>query len=309
MSTTMRYFRLVVDDNGPTRRFAGTTPKVAASKAFTQILRKRDLVGETDKIKFSLVEKKSRIQYNFIGQRIKLEEPIIHKIGGCEFETKFKNIVIKDKTDNKIKFNSIILMKVYSCLDVKDIVNCSLVNKTLNECVNDNDIIWYKLCQRDFPLDYIRFIRDTCYEMYKFCYMLSKLKSKLSLEGTLYEIYHMESLDLNNYKLTSIPKDVWQLVNLKCLYLQNNKLTEISGKIRQLVNLRTLYVQNNKLRELPREIGKLKNLKYLDISGNKLVGIPKKLRKLTGLCILTWDGNKFDKLPKKIRKLPNLEIK
>lgn len=305
--STIRHFRLV-DDNS-IAVFVGSTPKLAASKAFVYLLRKKGLVGETDQIKFSLTEKRKK-QYNFIGQRVKLLEAVeINTISGVRFKIHFRNIVIKDKTNKKIKFNSIILMKVYPWLDVKGIVNCSFINKELNDCVKTNDIIWYKLCQRDYPLVYTRFIRDTCYEIYKFCHMLNQLKIKLNLEGTLYEIYHLESLDLNNRKLTSVPKEVWELVNLQCLYLQNNKLSEISGKIQQLVNLKTLYVQNNKLREVPQEIGKLKNLKYLDISDNKLIEVPKKFKKLTELRILTWDGNKFDKLPKKVRELPNLEIK
>jgi len=102
-----RYFKVIEGDEDPHGRFSGTKPKQAAAKALTSILRSREESGEstTGKIKFSIVEctRGSRHKtYNYVGERIELEEPMQVTIGkGANAKVityKFNNKVMKDKS-------------------------------------------------------------------------------------------------------------------------------------------------------------------------------------------------------------------
>lgn len=105
-----RYFKVIIDGCDPNGRFSGTKPKQAANKALTSILKKKNLSGQ---IHFSIIEctrGSKHKQYNYIGERIKLEKPMIVKIkdGINEkiIEYRFNNKVMKNKNyviENKIK--------------------------------------------------------------------------------------------------------------------------------------------------------------------------------------------------------------
>lgn len=101
-----RYFKVIVEDGDPHGRFCGSKPKQAANKALTSILKSMESDGKkTDQqIRFSIVEctRNSRHkQYNYIGERIELDEPMEVTIrkGGVEkiIKYKYNNKVMKDK--------------------------------------------------------------------------------------------------------------------------------------------------------------------------------------------------------------------
>lgn len=106
-----RYFKVIVDGGEAHGRFSGTKPKQAANKALTSILKSKEKVGgsgttETQgQIKFSIIEctrGSKHKQYNYIGERVKLDNPMKVKIGKGpnikEIEYRFNNRVMKDKT-------------------------------------------------------------------------------------------------------------------------------------------------------------------------------------------------------------------
>jgi len=102
-----RFFKVIVDGGEAHGRFSGTKPKQAANKALTSILKTKEQkggAGATGEIKFSIVEctrGSKHKQYNYIGQRVKLDKPMKVKIGSGadakEIEYKFNNRVMKDK--------------------------------------------------------------------------------------------------------------------------------------------------------------------------------------------------------------------
>ena len=101
-----RFFKVVVDGGDPHGRFSGNKPKQAANKALTSILKTREQNGggASGEIKFSIIEctrGSKHKQYNYIGQRVKLDKPMKVKIGSGadakEIEYKFNNRVMKDK--------------------------------------------------------------------------------------------------------------------------------------------------------------------------------------------------------------------
>jgi len=104
-----RFFKVVVDGGDPHGRFSGNKPKQAANKALTSILKTREqngggASGASGEIKFSIIEctrGSKHKQYNYIGQRVKLDKPMKVKIGrgadAKEIEYKFNNRVMKDK--------------------------------------------------------------------------------------------------------------------------------------------------------------------------------------------------------------------
>lgn len=101
-----RYFKVIVDGGDAHGRFSGSKPKQAANKALTSILKTREQTGGgvSGEIKFSIVEctrGSKHKQYNYVGQRVKLDKPMKVKIGNGpnakEIEYKFNNRVMKDK--------------------------------------------------------------------------------------------------------------------------------------------------------------------------------------------------------------------
>lgn len=86
-----RSFKII---NNNISRFYGKTPKEAASKAFTSLIKNID----QNELNFSIIEctqnSKKKI-YKYDGKRIKLENPILRKIGNKEFHYNFKNLILK----------------------------------------------------------------------------------------------------------------------------------------------------------------------------------------------------------------------
>lgn len=104
----VRYFKVVVDGGNAHGRFSGTKPKQAANKALTSILKTREKNGQHvgGQIKFSIIEctrGSKHKQYNYIGERIKLDSPMLVTIGkGPEakvIEYKYNNKVMKEKAN------------------------------------------------------------------------------------------------------------------------------------------------------------------------------------------------------------------
>jgi len=105
-----RWFKILINDGKNDGRYSGKKPKQAASKALTSILKKNGKSGENthEKIKFSIIEctrgSKHKV-YNYVGQRIKLKNPMPVSIGKGQEEKvinyQYNNRVMKDKTVTK----------------------------------------------------------------------------------------------------------------------------------------------------------------------------------------------------------------
>jgi internalin A len=124
----------------------------------------------------------------------------------------------------------------------------------------------------------------------------------------VFELEHLQHLDLRNNRIVFIPKEIAKLKKLKGLYLNNNKLKELPDEITDLKNLQVLKVEGNRLKRLPNEIANLKNLHYLYLSNNRLRTLPDGLFQLISLKVLHIKNNLLEALPQDISRLNRLEI-
>lgn len=89
-------------------RFTGKTPKQAASKAFTSLVKERAEKGmpTKGKIHFSVTETtrggKGKVGH-YVGERVKLNPPTEVKIGDKVIRYEYQNRVLVDKEANKAK--------------------------------------------------------------------------------------------------------------------------------------------------------------------------------------------------------------
>ena len=86
----MRHFRLQ-NDKETVGYYRGNTPRQAAVKAFGQLAKET----KTNKpVNFSIVECTQGCKhkvFNYVGQRVKLDEPVNVQIGGSTVSYQFKN--------------------------------------------------------------------------------------------------------------------------------------------------------------------------------------------------------------------------
>src|SRR5271167_2334980 len=99
---------------------------------------------------------------------------------------------------------------IISFLDIKDIINISLVNKQFYK-ISKNELIWKSSYNNNF--NNIKCTNMFC-DNYKKCYVLNKflVKYKKNINNIDRE------LDLHNNQLVSIPTELGQLNMLQRLY-------------------------------------------------------------------------------------------
>lgn len=91
-----------------------------------------------------------------------------------------------------------------------------------------------------------------------------------SLLPRLFQYDFLESLYLNNNKLTSIPPIIGRLRGLRVLDLSHNRITEIPPELGMCFKLRYLYLFDNYIKKLPYEFRNLIELLFLGIEGNPI---------------------------------------
>ena len=92
----------------------------------------------------------------------------------------------------------------------------------------------------------------------------------VNLSPKLFHYDFLESLYLNNNKLTSIPPDISKLRSLRTLDLSHNRIGELPSELGLCFNLRFLYLFDNNIRSLPASFGNLFELQFLGVEGNPL---------------------------------------
>jgi len=118
---------------------------------------------------------------------------------------------------------------------------------------------------------------------------------EISLPVELFDLTHLEELNLNPFRLKEVPKEFSNLKNLKTLFLNLNTL-EFPTHLMDLKKLSDLSVWGS-FQELPKVLDNWEALRYLYIENKNLSlvsGIP---RKLTYLYL---KGNGFKSFPRKI---------
>jgi len=129
----------------------------------------------------------------------------------------------------------------------------------------------------------------------------------LTLPESISNLKSLETLSLEDNKLTSLPESIGNLSSLKELWLDHNQLTTLPESIGNLSSLETLYLHNNELTTLPESITKLKSLQTLRLINNKLMTLPESISNLKSLETLGLGGNQFTTLPESIGNLSSLK--
>jgi CCR4-NOT transcription complex subunit 6 len=101
-------------------------------------------------------------------------------------------------------------------------------------------------------------------------------------------------LDLCGQGLVNLSPKLFQYDFLESLYLNNNKLTAVPPAIRKLKSLRTLDLSLNRINEVPAELGLCYNLRYLFLFDNNIKTLPQEFGNLIELLFLGIEGNPID---------------
>lgn len=92
----------------------------------------------------------------------------------------------------------------------------------------------------------------------------------VNLSIKLFQYDFLESLFLNNNKLTVIPPIISKLKGLRTLDLSHNRISEVPAELGLCYNLKYLYLFDNNIKTLPNEFGNLIELVFLGIEGNPI---------------------------------------
>jgi Leucine-rich repeat (LRR) protein/AAA15 family ATPase/GTPase len=117
----------------------------------------------------------------------------------------------------------------------------------------------------------------------------------------------IQSLSLDNNKLTAIDDNIRFYSSIIILRAGNNQIHSISVHIKSLQQLQQLQLQNNKLTNLPNEFGNLVNLALLVLNNNGLITLPIKIGNLKKLTNLQLQNNQINALPARFVDLTALE--
>lgn len=101
-------------------------------------------------------------------------------------------------------------------------------------------------------------------------------------------------LDLSGQGLLNVSPKLFQYEFLESLYLNNNKLTTIPSVVLKLKGLRVLDLSHNRINEIPPELGLCYNLRYLYLFDNNIKTLPYEFCNLIELLFLGIEGNPID---------------
>jgi Leucine-rich repeat (LRR) protein len=127
------------------------------------------------------------------------------------------------------------------------------------------------------------------------------------LPPEIFQLTHLESLELSYNQLETLPPEIGALTALKELRLGHNRLKSLPPEIGALTELTRLEVDWNQLEGLPKEIAGLTSLQELRAGINQLSRVPSSICKLRALTRLSLWGNRLRKIPASVGKLRRLE--
>lgn len=102
------------------------------------------------------------------------------------------------------------------------------------------------------------------------CHLDLSGQGLINISPKLFQYDFLESLYLNNNKLTAVPSVIKKLRGLRVLDLSQNRISEISGELGLCYNLRYLYLFDNNIKTLPTDFRNLIELLFLGIEGNPI---------------------------------------
>ena len=127
------------------------------------------------------------------------------------------------------------------------------------------------------------------------------------LPAGLFNLRHLEHLDLRATSIADIPPEIENLICLQTLDLRFTGVTEDGFReICKVTSLKTLYLWDTKIAEIPPEIANLTNMDLLYIGGNRITEVPVELCTLTNLATLGLRETMIKELPPEFEGLTGL---
>ncbi|GFT54786.1 leucine-rich repeat-containing protein 47 [Nephila pilipes] len=126
--------------------------------------------------------------------------------------------------------------------------------------------------------------------------LFSERIEKNGLDPGIFQVTHLNFLEISKTHLKELPPDIGLLTNLTRMVVSYNELNKLPSEIQSLKKLKVLDVSHNALSELPPGLSDLIELQSLNVSSNELSAIPS-LNDLLNLVKLDICCNKFAAIP------------
>lgn len=115
----------------------------------------------------------------------------------------------------------------------------------------------------------------------------------------IFDLVHLQVLDLSNNQIKNIPDEILKLINLKVLIAYRNQLESLPEALQRLPNLKKIILHHNQISIIPQ--GHLpQSLKWLGLSNNNIKHIPFVIFELVQLERLWLCDNSIDDLPQEM---------
>ena len=125
---------------------------------------------------------------------------------------------------------------------------------------------------------------------------ISELIEKRGFDKSLFNLQHLNYLNITQTCLQEVPEEIEKLQNLTNLVLHSNAISKVPSTINKLEKLKVFDCSRNKLTSLPEEIGNLPQLIAMNLSSNLLKSLPKQIDNIQ-LSILNLSNNQFESFP------------
>ncbi len=86
----------------------------------------------------------------------------------------------------------------------------------------------------------------------------------------LFELKHLEHLDIRENDIIEVPKELSQLHSLRFLDLRNNSIDDLPNELSELKELEKLYLANNQFKKVPQALAVFESLWLIDLMENQI---------------------------------------
>ncbi len=214
------------------------------------------------------------------GKKILSKESILKEY---EFLINHKSAIFKNINSNGAGItNQFDMMAKLIVNDLEKADNLNALDVCLDKINTYIAIAFLNLAEdNDIEFKYITRLTSLLFKMH-----LNRLKiiKTMTIKGAFNDLVflppeigylkQLETLDLDNCKLTILPKEIGLLKNLHILNLDYNQISIVPSEICELTNLEELHLRHNHLKELPIALARLAKLRKIDISENEIDTVP-----------------------------------
>lgn len=113
----------------------------------------------------------------------------------------------------------------------------------------------------------------------------------------LFQLQHLEYLDIRDNALATIPDSIASLQKLKCLDVRINQLSSLPSAISQLPQLENLYLAQNQFTSVPGIIAQCPTLELIDLTNNAITQGCEYLLEASTLNRIYLNNNQLKQFP------------